>query len=109
MMGRALCRCGHCQQLKPVWDKLASSMKGRVGVGAVDCTASQSVCQVLQLPSCLCLLAGRDGAGHPVLVWHRLTICARQCHLPIRSYLPSTASSGLGTSQHLAVPTPEPR
>ena len=42
------CRCGHCQQLKPVWNKLASSMKGRVNVGAVDCTASQSVCQVLE-------------------------------------------------------------
>lgn len=32
------CRCGHCQRLAPEWAKVASELKGKVKVGAVDAT-----------------------------------------------------------------------
>ena len=31
-------RCGHCQRLAPEWAKVASELKGKVKVGAVDAT-----------------------------------------------------------------------
>ncbi len=37
-------RCGHCKNLKPAYIEAASELKGRVKLGAVDCTAHQSVC-----------------------------------------------------------------
>ncbi|KAK9811676.1 hypothetical protein WJX72_008165 [[Myrmecia] bisecta] len=37
--------CGHCKNLKPTWDELASEAKGKVKVGAVDCTANAAICQ----------------------------------------------------------------
>lgn len=36
--------CGHCKSLAPVWKDLASSLDGKVKVGAVDCTANQQTC-----------------------------------------------------------------
>lgn len=36
--------CGHCKALKPAWTGLATSLKGKVKVGAVDCTANQQTC-----------------------------------------------------------------
>lgn len=36
--------CGHCKNLKPAYIEAASELKGRVKLGAVDCTAHQSVC-----------------------------------------------------------------
>jgi protein disulfide-isomerase A6 len=36
--------CGHCKALKPAWKGLANTMKGKVKVGAVDCTANQQTC-----------------------------------------------------------------
>lgn len=36
--------CGHCKNLKPTWIELASSLEGKVKVGAVDCTANQATC-----------------------------------------------------------------
>lgn len=36
--------CGHCKALKPAWSNLANTMKGKVNVGAVDCTANQQTC-----------------------------------------------------------------
>ncbi len=36
--------CGHCKSLKPHWEKAATQLKGKVNVGAVDCTAHQTVC-----------------------------------------------------------------
>lgn len=30
--------CQHCKKLAPVWDRLASELKGKVNVGKVDCT-----------------------------------------------------------------------
>uniref|UniRef100_A0A7S0R2Q6 protein disulfide-isomerase n=1 Tax=Chlamydomonas leiostraca TaxID=1034604 RepID=A0A7S0R2Q6_9CHLO len=37
--------CGHCKNLKPSWIEAATELKGKVKVGAVDCTAHQSTCQ----------------------------------------------------------------
>jgi len=37
--------CGHCQQLKPTWEKVAKALKGIVKVGAVDMDANPSVGQ----------------------------------------------------------------
>ena len=34
---------GHCQQLKPAWEKAAKALKGVVKVGAVDMDANPSV------------------------------------------------------------------
>ncbi len=39
-----VCRCGHCQSLKPAWIDLAKNLEGRVRVGAVDCTANKQTC-----------------------------------------------------------------
>lgn len=36
--------CGHCKNLKPHWVGLAKSVKGKVKVGAVDCTQHQQTC-----------------------------------------------------------------
>ena len=38
--------CGHCKSLKSDWEQLASNVKGRVKIGAVDCTANDATCQV---------------------------------------------------------------
>lgn len=34
--------CGHCQKLKPVWESVASELKDKVKVGALDATVHQS-------------------------------------------------------------------
>jgi protein disulfide-isomerase A6 len=34
--------CGHCQQLKPEYIRMASKLKGIVNVGAVDCDNKQN-------------------------------------------------------------------
>lgn len=36
--------CGHCKNLKPVWIEAAGELKGKVNMGAVDCTVHQGVC-----------------------------------------------------------------
>lgn len=36
--------CGHCKNLKPSWEEAATSLKGKVKVGAVDCTTHQQTC-----------------------------------------------------------------
>ena len=41
--------CGHCKNLKSDWEELATGVKGKAKIGAVDCTANQATCQV----SCL--------------------------------------------------------
>ena len=36
--------CGHCQQLKPTWERLAVDLKGFVKVGAVNCEKEKQIC-----------------------------------------------------------------
>eukprot|EP00803_Ostreobium_quekettii_P001149 evm.model.scf_354.2 EVM.evm.TU.scf_354.2 scf_354:3633-5375(-) len=37
--------CGHCKALKPAWEEAAGELKGKVSMGAVDCTTENSVCE----------------------------------------------------------------
>ena len=37
--------CGHCKNLKSDWEELATGVKGKAKIGAVDCTANQATCQ----------------------------------------------------------------
>lgn len=37
--------CGHCKNLKPDWEQLATNVKGRAKIGAVDCDANGATCQ----------------------------------------------------------------
>ena len=48
--------CGHCKNLKPEYEQLATQVKGKVKIGAVDCTANQATCQVCHCMS-LCNLS----------------------------------------------------
>ena len=36
--------CGHCRQLKPVWERLALELKGFIKVGAVNCEIEKQIC-----------------------------------------------------------------
>jgi len=36
--------CGHCKQLAPIWEELATNVKGEINVGAVDCTTQRGLC-----------------------------------------------------------------
>jgi len=36
--------CGHCKNLKSDWEQAATELKGKVKVGAIDCTAQESLC-----------------------------------------------------------------
>ena len=38
-----LCRCGHCKNLAPHWEKAAGELKGKVKLGAVDATVHQGL------------------------------------------------------------------
>ena len=35
---------GHYKNLKPDWEQAATKLKGKVHVGAVDCTSHESLC-----------------------------------------------------------------
>lgn len=37
--------CSHCKTLKPIWEKFATAMKGKVWAGAVDCTFQAKTCK----------------------------------------------------------------
>ncbi|CAM9135464.1 unnamed protein product [Heterosigma akashiwo] len=55
--------CGHCQQLVPVWEELASELQGEVSVGAIDCDKEKAVCSQFNVrgyPSLLFLTEKKD-------------------------------------------------
>eukprot|EP01088_Endostelium_zonatum_P011408 TRINITY_DN25540_c0_g1_i1.p2 TRINITY_DN25540_c0_g1~~TRINITY_DN25540_c0_g1_i1.p2 ORF type:complete len:137 (-),score=28.25 TRINITY_DN25540_c0_g1_i1:188-598(-) len=35
--------CGHCKRLTPIWDEFATSAKGKINVGKVDCTVEKGL------------------------------------------------------------------
>eukprot|EP00053_Salpingoeca_punica_P015589 m.143960 g.143960 ORF g.143960 m.143960 type:complete len:258 (-) comp16754_c2_seq2:1351-2124(-) len=41
--------CGHCKHLAPVWEELATSVKGEVNVAKVDCTKQAGLCSRFSL------------------------------------------------------------
>jgi len=52
--------CGHCQQLKPAWEKLAKTPgTKKVKIGKVDCSANTDLCKTLQVH------------GYPTLMYYR--------------------------------------
>jgi len=36
--------CGHCKRLAPIWEELATSVKGKFNVAKVDCTVETAIC-----------------------------------------------------------------
>jgi len=54
--------CGHCQRLKPIWDKIAKKpgVSG-VKVAKVDCTASKATCEEHQVKGYPTILYFRNG------------------------------------------------
>ena len=36
--------CGFCKKIKPTWIELATAVKGKASIGAVDCTQHNAVC-----------------------------------------------------------------
>ena len=59
----ALCRCGHCQQLTPTYEKVAANMAGIAPVVAVDCddVKNKGICSRYAVQGFPTLKAG-DGA-----------------------------------------------
>jgi protein disulfide-isomerase-like protein len=35
--------CGHCKLLEPIWEELATTLKGKAGIGKVDCTVENAL------------------------------------------------------------------
>ncbi|KAF9998299.1 hypothetical protein BGZ80_004826 [Entomortierella chlamydospora] len=42
--------CGHCQALAPIYDELATQLKGKVNVAKVDCTRNEDICRKQKVP-----------------------------------------------------------
>jgi protein disulfide-isomerase-like protein len=37
--------CGHCKNLAPTWEQVATNLKGIIPVGKVDCTTEEALCK----------------------------------------------------------------
>ncbi|XP_065834380.1 dnaJ homolog subfamily C member 10-like [Oscarella lobularis] len=59
--------CGPCQQLIPVWNKVARILKEKARVAKVDCVSEDSLCQregISSYPTMRLYPSGRTGTGH---------------------------------------------
>jgi len=41
--------CGHCKHLAPIYEQVATQLKGKIQVGKVDCTANNDVCTAYEI------------------------------------------------------------
>jgi len=41
--------CGHCKKLAPIYEEVATKLKGKVFVGKVDCTVEQDLCNKFEI------------------------------------------------------------
>ena len=55
--------CGHCQQLKPTWERLAVDLKGFVKVGAVNCEKEKQICATEGVDSYPAIKVRRGGTS----------------------------------------------
>lgn len=59
--------CGHCKNLAPIWSEVATELKGKVRVGAVDATVHQSLASRFEIrgfPTIKIFAAGKkDGSA----------------------------------------------
>lgn len=53
--------CGHCQQLKPIYAKAATQLKGKIGFAAVDATAEEELAQEYGISSFPTIKLFKDG------------------------------------------------
>ena len=62
--------CGHCKSLAPVWEELATELKGQVNVAKVDCTKHNGVAEQFGV------------SGYPTLIYFnlgRVRLCSSTC------------------------------
>ena len=52
--------CGHCKAIAPVWEELATELKGQVNVAKVDCTKHSGVAEQFGV------------SGYPTLIYFNL-------------------------------------
>jgi protein disulfide-isomerase-like protein len=57
--------CGHCRQMKPIWERLASELRGFVKVGAVNCETQKSVCGMEGVESYPTIKMKKGGVSTP--------------------------------------------
>jgi len=53
--------CGHCKNLAPTWEKLATELKGSVNIGKVDCTVETPICAGFSIGGYPTIKAIKDG------------------------------------------------
>lgn len=57
--------CGHCRQLKPVWERLALELKGFIKVGAVNCEIEKQICGMEGVNSFPTIKVKKSGISTP--------------------------------------------